>query len=125
MAFTGKYQLESQENYETFLEAIGLLNAKTDYKVETEVVQDGDNFTWTQSVPGWTWSNNFSAGQECELTTMTDSKFKAPVTLEGGTISVQFPKYLFTAEIVEDKLVMSCTIPGEQGVTFKRISKRI
>lgn len=54
----------------------GLLNAKTDHKVITEVVQDGNNFTWTQTIPNWTWSNQFSVGQECELATMTGSKFK-------------------------------------------------
>ncbi|KAF7668684.1 hypothetical protein LDENG_00294680 [Lucifuga dentata] len=125
MAFTGKYQLESQENYEEFLEAIGLLEAKSDYKVETEVVQDGNDFTWTQSIPNWTWSNKFTVGQECELTTMTGSKFKAPITMEGGTISVDFPQYHFTAEMIDDKLVMNCITPGEKSVTFKRISKRL
>ncbi|KAM9356954.1 gastrotropin-like [Symphorus nematophorus] len=125
MAFTGKYELESQEQYEEFLEAIGLLNAKTDHKVVTEVLQDGNDFTWTQSIPNWTWSNKFSVGKECELVTMAGSKFKAPVTMEGGKISVQFPLYHFTAELVQDKLVMICETPGEKGVTFKRISKRI
>ncbi|TKS72454.1 Gastrotropin [Collichthys lucidus] len=125
MAFSGKYELESQDKYEEFLEAIGLLNAKTDHKVVTEVVQDGNKFTWTQSIPNWTWSNTFSVGEECELTTMMGSKFKAPVTMEGGKISVQFPQYHFTAELIEDKLVMHCTIPGEKGVTFKRVSRRI
>ncbi|XP_039976262.1 gastrotropin-like [Xiphias gladius] len=125
MAFTGKYELESQENYEEFLEAIGFLNAKTDHKVVTEVDQDGNNFTWTQTIPNWTWSNNFTIGQECELVTMTGSKFKAPVTMEGGKISIQFPQYHFTAEIAEDKLVMNCKTPGEKGVTFKRVSSRI
>ncbi|XP_038556047.1 gastrotropin-like [Micropterus salmoides] len=125
MAFTGKYELESQDNYEEFLQAIGLLSAKTDHKVVTEVVQEGNNFTWTQSIPNWTWSNKFSIGQECELSTMTGSTFKAPVTMEGGKISIQFPQYLFTAELIEDKLVMNCIIPGEKGVTFKRINKRI
>lgn len=125
MAFEGKYELESQDNYEEFLEAIGLLSAKTDHKVITEVVQDGDNFTWTQTIPNWSWSNKFTVGQECELTTMTGTKFKAPVTKEGSKISVQFPQYQFTAEIIDDKLVMHCIIPGEKGVSFKRISKRI
>uniref|UniRef100_UPI0037E74F6A gastrotropin-like n=1 Tax=Semicossyphus pulcher TaxID=241346 RepID=UPI0037E74F6A len=125
MAFTGKYELESQENYEEFLEIIGLLNAKTDHKVITEVLQDGNDFTWTQSIPNWTWSNKFSAGQECELETMKGSKFRALVTLEGDKILVPFPQYNFTAEITEGKLVMSCTTPGEKGVTFKRVSKRI
>ncbi|KAM3866775.1 gastrotropin-like [Diretmus argenteus] len=125
MAFAGKYELESQENYEEFLEAIGLLHAKTDYKVVTEVVQDGMDFTWTQTIPNWTWSNKFTVGQECELQTMTGSKFKGPVTMEGGKISIPFPQYHFTAEISEDKLIMYCITPGERGVVFKRVNKRI
>ncbi|XP_037637189.1 gastrotropin-like [Sebastes umbrosus] len=125
MAFAGKYELESQDNYVEFLEVIGLLSAKTDHKVVTEVVQDGNDFTWTQTIPNWTWSNKFTVGQECELATMKGAKFNAPVTMEGDKISVQFPQYLFTAEIIEDKLVMMCITPGEKGVSFKRISKRI
>ncbi|XP_019725680.1 gastrotropin-like [Hippocampus comes] len=124
MSFTGNYELESQENYEEFLKAIGLLSAKTDSKVQTEVLQDGNDFTWTQTTPNWTWSNKFTTGQECELLTMTGSKFKAPVSMEGGKISVLFPQYLFTAEMVNDKLVMKCITPGEKGVTFTRVSKR-
>lgn len=54
----------------------GLLSAKTDEKVVTEVIQDGNNFTWTQSIPNWSWSNTFTVGQECELVTMTGAKFK-------------------------------------------------
>ncbi|XP_057706356.1 gastrotropin-like [Corythoichthys intestinalis] len=125
MSFAGKYELESQENYEDFLKAIGLLSAKTDSKVQTEVLQDGDDFTWTQKVSDLTWFNKFTAGQECELVTMNGSKFRAPVSMEGGKISVQFPQYLFTAEMVNDKLVMKCITPGEKGVTFTRVSKRI
>ncbi|XP_077387355.1 gastrotropin-like [Festucalex cinctus] len=125
MSFTGKYELESQENYEEFLEAIGLLSAKTDSKVQTEVVQEGNNFTWTQTIPNWTWSNKFTAGQESELKTMTGSKFKALVKMEGGKLSVQFPQYLFTAEVVNDKLVVNCITPGEKGVTLTRVSKRM
>nr|XP_061786574.1 gastrotropin-like [Nerophis lumbriciformis] len=125
MSFTGKYELESQENYEPFLEIIGILNSKTDFKVQTEVHQDGSDFTWTQSIPGWTWSNKFTVGQECELVTMKGSKFKAPVFMEDGKISVQFPQYHFTAEMVNDKLVGKCTTPGDKGVTFTRVSKRI
>ncbi|XP_051916758.1 gastrotropin-like [Hippocampus zosterae] len=124
MSFTGNYELESQENYEEFLKEIGLLSAKTDSKVQTEVLQDGNDFTWTQTTPKWTWSNKFTTGQECELFTMTGSTFKAPVSMDGGKISVLFPQYLFTAEMVNDKLVMKCITPGEKGVTFTRVSKR-
>jgi len=125
MAFTGKYELESQENYDEFLQIIGLTKAKTDHKVITEVVQKGNDFTWTQSIPNWTWSNDFTAGQECELKTMLGPTFKAMVHLDEGQISIQFPQYHFSAEMKEDKLIMNCVTPGENSVTFKRISKRI
>uniref|UniRef100_A0A8C7ZRR2 Fatty acid binding protein 6 n=1 Tax=Oryzias sinensis TaxID=183150 RepID=A0A8C7ZRR2_9TELE len=125
MKFDGKYELESQSNYEEFLEAIDLVNAKTEHKVVTEVVQDGNDFTWTQRIPNWSWTNKFTVGQECELLTMKNIKFKALVTLENGKLSIPFPQYLFTAEIIDDKLVMTCVTPGEKGVTFRRVNKRI
>ncbi|KAM4733271.1 gastrotropin-like [Anableps anableps] len=125
MAFAGTYQLESQENYEEFLEATGLKKAKTDHKVVTEVVQDGDNFTWTQSIPDWSWSINFTVGQECEMESMKGIKFKGTVTINDGKMALQFPEYFFTAEIVDSKLVMICETPGEKGVTLKRVSVRI
>lgn len=59
-----------------FPSVTGLLSAKTDHKVITEVVQNGNEFTWTQTIPNWTWSNRFSVGQECELVTMKGIKFK-------------------------------------------------
>lgn len=59
-----------------FSSVTGLLSAKTDHKVITEVVQNGNDFTWTQTIPNWTWSNTFSVGQECELVTMKGIKFK-------------------------------------------------
>ncbi|KAK6298724.1 gastrotropin-like [Coregonus clupeaformis] len=125
MAFSGKYKLESQENYDEFLEAIGFANAKTDFKVITEVLQEGDDFTWSQMIPNWTWTNKFTIGKECELETMRRSKFTTTVTMEGGKIAIPFPQYHFTAEISGEKLIMLCTTPGEKGVTMKRISKRI
>ncbi|XP_012710091.2 gastrotropin [Fundulus heteroclitus] len=125
MAFAGKYQLESQENYDEFLEATGLQTAKTDHKVVTEVVQDGDNFTWTQSIPGWSWSIKFTLDQECELESMKGVKFRGTVTMKDGKIALQFPEYFFTAEMADDKLIMICVTPGEKGVAFKRVSGRI
>lgn len=73
--------------YLDFFFAKGLLSAKTDSKVQTEVLQDGNDFTWTQTTPNLTWSNKFTTGQECELLTMTGSKFKVsrdPLRQVGG-----------------------------------------
>uniref|UniRef100_A0A4W5JPG1 Fatty acid binding protein 6 n=1 Tax=Hucho hucho TaxID=62062 RepID=A0A4W5JPG1_9TELE len=106
MAFSGKYELESQENYDEFLEAIGFANAKTDIKVITEVLQEGNDFTWSQVIPNWTWTNKFTIGKECELETMRRSKFTTTVTMEGGKIAIPFPQYHFIAEISGEKLIM-------------------
>ncbi|XP_029510397.1 gastrotropin-like [Oncorhynchus nerka] len=125
MAFSGTYELESQENYDEFLEAIGFANAKTDFKVITEVLQEGDDFTWSQIIPNWTLTNKFTIGKECELESMLRTKFVTTVTMEGGKIIIPFPQYHFTAEISGDKLIMLCTTAGEKGVTLKRINKRI
>ncbi|KAK7922849.1 hypothetical protein WMY93_009751 [Mugilogobius chulae] len=108
MAFAGKYELESQEMYEEFLEAIGLLKAKTDHKVSQRCSRmETPLHGLKQSQTG------------------VGVKFKAPVTLENGKLSIQFPQYHFTAEIVDNKLVMTCVTAGEKGVTFKRVNKRI
>ncbi|KAJ0003070.1 hypothetical protein NQD34_008219 [Periophthalmus magnuspinnatus] len=125
MTFTGIYELETQENYVEFLEAIDLLKAKTDGKVITEIQQDGNNFTWTQKSTNHTWPNTFTVGQECELATMTGVKFKAPVIMENGQLKIQFPMYHLTAEMVDDKLVLICATPGEKGVTLKRVFRRL
>ncbi|KAL0973996.1 hypothetical protein UPYG_G00214070 [Umbra pygmaea] len=125
MAFAGKYELEKQENYDEFLEAIGFAKAKTNNKVITEVVQDGDNFIWSQMIPNWTWTNTFTIGKECELEDMRGNKFMSTATMDGGKISVPFPDYHFTAEISGGKLILHCTTPGEKSVTMTRISKRI
>uniref|UniRef100_A0A3B3V9I9 Uncharacterized protein n=2 Tax=Poecilia TaxID=8080 RepID=A0A3B3V9I9_9TELE len=45
--------------------------------------------------------------------------------INDGKLSLQFPESFFTAEIVNDKLEMTCVTPGENGVTYKRVSRRI
>lgn len=48
-----------------------------DYKLITEVTQDGDNFTWTQIYPtNAKVSNSFTIGKECDMETIGGKKFK-------------------------------------------------
>uniref|UniRef100_A0A8C7FN71 Uncharacterized protein n=1 Tax=Oncorhynchus kisutch TaxID=8019 RepID=A0A8C7FN71_ONCKI len=84
MAFSGKYKLEGQENYYEFLE--------TDIKVITEVLREGDDFTWSQVIPNWTWTSKFTIGS---------LKYS-----RSGKIAIPFPQYRFTAEISGEKLIM-------------------
>ena len=103
MAFTGKYVLESQENYTEFLKALGkrrvhaniikyvrssgllcvdkcfifstgIEDPKGD-KIITDIYQN-DNFRLTKFLMNKTWSNTFDIGKESELETLNGETFK-------------------------------------------------
>uniref|UniRef100_A0A672YFN2 Fatty acid binding protein 6, ileal (gastrotropin) n=1 Tax=Sphaeramia orbicularis TaxID=375764 RepID=A0A672YFN2_9TELE len=79
-----------------------------DYKLITEVTQDGNDFSWTQIYYTTTRvTNKFTIGKECDM----ETKFitKATVQMEGGKLSTSFPNYQHVTEIVGDKLVESVT----------------
>ncbi|NWS92925.1 FABP6 protein, partial [Toxostoma redivivum] len=127
MAFSGKYEFESDENYDAFVQKIGLPSDKIEMgrncKIVTEVVQNGNDFTWTQHFPGGrTTTNTFTVGSEADMETMGGRKFKATVKLEGGKLVAEFPNYCHTAEISGGKLV---EISTSSGVVYKRTSKKI
>ncbi|XP_054697553.1 gastrotropin isoform X2 [Grus americana] len=112
MAFTGKYEFEGDENYDDFVTKIGLPSDKIEMgrncKIITEVVQNGNDFTWTQHFPGGrTTTNTFTIGKEADMETMGGRKFKATVKMEDGKIVADFPNYHHTAEISGGKLVES------------------
>ncbi|KAM9311472.1 gastrotropin-like [Gastrophryne carolinensis] len=126
MAFTGKYEVESQENYDAFMKLIGIPDEQIEkgrsFKYTVEVVQTGNDFVWSQIYPGFTLTNRFTAGQEADLETMGGKKFKATVRLEDGKLVVDFPKYSHTTELVDGKLIET-SIAG--GLTFRRVSKKL
>ncbi|XP_034512673.1 gastrotropin isoform X3 [Ailuropoda melanoleuca] len=127
MAFNGKYEFESDKNYDEFMKRLGLpsdaVEKGRNFKTVTEVQQDGQNFTWSQHYPGGhSVTNKFTIGKECDMESMGGKKFKATVLMEGGKIVVEFPNYRQTSEIVGDKLVEISTIGG---VTYERVSKRL
>lgn len=172
MAFTGKWETETQEGYDEFCKLLGEKNTQSlpyilvsssipcvyvcvppahwpswflagipddiiekgrDYKLITEVTQDGDTFSWTQIYPtNAKVTNTFTIGKECDMETIGGKKFKvgiknftdvlknvederpqqiktlcfqATVHLEGGKLSVTFPNYHHTSEISGGKLV--------------------
>uniref|UniRef100_A0A1A7Y0T6 Fatty acid binding protein 6, ileal n=1 Tax=Iconisemion striatum TaxID=60296 RepID=A0A1A7Y0T6_9TELE len=125
MSFSGNYELESQENYVEFLEAIDFLKAKSAEKMEIRIVQDGENFDWLQFTKSWKWTSEFTLGKECEMKSMKGCTFTAHPKMEDGKILVEFPEYSFSAELVDDKLLLTSVTPGEKGVTFKRFFKRV
>ncbi|KAM8974666.1 gastrotropin-like [Pelodytes ibericus] len=126
MSFTGKYEVESQENYDAFMKVVGIPDEKIEkgrsFKYTTEVTQNGNDFVWSQVYPGYTLTNKFTIGKESEMETMGGKKFKTTVKLEGGKMVVDFPNYHQTTEIVGGNLV---EITEAGGVTFKRVSKKV
>uniref|UniRef100_A0A4W5KPD3 Fatty acid binding protein 1 n=1 Tax=Hucho hucho TaxID=62062 RepID=A0A4W5KPD3_9TELE len=90
MSFTGKYQLESQENFEPFMKAIGLpddlIQKGKDIKSVSEIEQNGDHFKVTVTTGTKVLVNSFTVGQEAELETMTGEKIKSMVNLVGNKL---------------------------------------
>ncbi|KAI4881569.1 hypothetical protein NFI96_013268 [Prochilodus magdalenae] len=81
MSFSGKYQLESQEGFESFMKAIGLpdelIEKGKDIKSTSEIEQNGDHFKVTVTTGSNVLVNSFTCGQESELETLTGEKIKA------------------------------------------------
>lgn len=126
MAFNGKFEFESDKNYDEFMKRLGLpsdaIEKGRNFKIITEIQQDGQNFIWSQHYPGGqSMTNKFTIGKECDMT-MAGKKFKATMRMEGGKVVADYPNYHQTSEIVGDKLVEISTI---EDVTYERVSKRL
>ncbi|KAM3603967.1 uncharacterized protein V6R79_004687 [Siganus canaliculatus] len=127
MAFAGKWETETQDGYEAFCKVLGIpadvIEKGRDYKMITEVTQDGNTFTWTQVFPtNARVTNKFTIGQEADMETIGGKKFKATVTLDGGKLHTSFPNYTHTTEIVGGKLVETSQAGS---AVLKRTSKKL
>ncbi|XP_037662897.1 fatty acid-binding protein, liver [Choloepus didactylus] len=127
MNFSGRFQLQSQENFEAFMKAVGLpddlIQKGKDIKGVTEIVQDGKHFKLTISTGSKVIQNEFNLGEECELETMTGDKVKAVVRLEGDNkLVTNFKGITSVSELNGDTMVSTMTL-GD--IVLKRVSKRI
>nr|XP_020836416.1 fatty acid-binding protein, liver-like [Phascolarctos cinereus] len=81
MNFSGKYQLQSQENFEAFLKAAGLpddiIQKRKDTRGMSEIVQNGNHFKFIVNNDNQIQVNEFTLGEECELTAPTGEKVKS------------------------------------------------
>nr|XP_058935640.1 fatty acid-binding protein, liver [Kogia breviceps] len=87
MNFSGKYQVQSHENFEAFMKAVGmpddLIQKRKDIKGVSEIVQNGNHFKFTINTGSKVIQNEFTLGEECEMEFLTGEKVKAVVQLEG------------------------------------------
>ncbi|NWI58476.1 FABPL protein, partial [Calyptomena viridis] len=127
MSFTGKYELQSQENFEPFMKALGLpdeqIQKGKDLKSITEIVQDGKKFKITTTTGSKVMKNEFTVGEESEFELMTGEKAKAIVQMEGNNKLVANVKGMKSITELSGDTITLTMVLGD--VSYKRISKRI
>ncbi|KAM8931740.1 fatty acid-binding protein, liver [Lycaon pictus] len=127
MNFSGKYQLQSQENFEAFMKAVGLpdelIQKGKDLKGVSEIVQNGKHFKLIITTGSKVIQNEFTLGEECELETMTGEKVKAVVQMEGDNKLVTTFKGIKSVTELNGDVITNTMTLGD--IVFKRISKRI
>ncbi|NXG12623.1 FABPL protein, partial [Sakesphorus luctuosus] len=127
MSFTGKYELQSQENFEPFMKALGLpddqIQKGKDMKSTTEIVQDGKKFTVTVTTGSKVLKNEFVVGQECEIEMLTGEKAKGLVQMEGNNKLIANVKGLKSITELNGDTITHTMMMGD--LTCKRISKRV
>ncbi|XP_029295977.1 fatty acid-binding protein, liver-type-like [Cottoperca gobio] len=127
MSFNGKYQLESQENFESFMKAIGLpdelIQKGKDIKSISEIEETGDNFKVTVTTGSKVLVNTFTIGKEAELETVTGEKVKAVVQRDGNTLTVSLKGIQSVTELVDGNTLVNTMTLG--GIVYKRTNKRM
>merc|ERR1719309_239478 len=125
MAFSGKYQLDSHENFEPFMKLMGLsdeaIQKGKDIKSISEIEQNGDQFKVTITTGPKVIVNNFTLGQETELETITGEKIKSVVNMVGNKLITHIKGIESVTELSGDTLCSTMTIGS---LVYKRISKR-
>ncbi|NXN80824.1 FABPL protein, partial [Bombycilla garrulus] len=127
MSFTGKYQLQHQENFEPFMKALGLpddeIQKGKDLKSISEIVQDGKKFKITVTTGSKVVKNEFTIGEESEIEMLNGEKTKVVVHMEGNNKLVTSVKGMKSVtELNGDTITYTMTM-GD--LTLKRVSKRI
>ncbi|XP_068559571.1 fatty acid-binding protein, liver-type [Cebidichthys violaceus] len=127
MSFSGKYQLESQENFEPFMKAIGLpddlIQKGKDIKSVSEIEETGDDFKVTVTTGSKVLINTFKIGQEAELDTLTGDKVKAVVHRDGNKLKVSLKGIESVTELVDGNTIVNTMTLG--SIVYKRTSKRM
>ncbi|XP_038163976.1 fatty acid-binding protein, liver-type-like isoform X2 [Cyprinodon tularosa] len=127
MSFTGKYQLESQENFEPFMKALGLpdelIQKGKGLKSITEIEENGDNFKVTVTTGSTALANSFTIGKETELQNIAGEKMKGVVKREGGKLKVTLKGIETVTEMMDANTLVNTMTLGE--IVYKGISKRM
>ncbi|XP_044142206.1 fatty acid-binding protein 1, liver-like [Bufo gargarizans] len=126
MSFAGTYELQSQENFEPFMKAIGvpddLIQKAKDIKSVTKIEQNGNHLAVTVTTGPKVLHNEFDIGVESELETLTEEKILTTVNLVDGKLVVKLKAVTSVTEISGDILTNTMTL---KDLVYKRVSKKI
>ncbi|XP_043551100.1 fatty acid-binding protein 1, liver-like [Chiloscyllium plagiosum] len=127
MDFSGRYELQSQENVELFMDVLGvpddMIEKIKDLRRVTKIVQNGEDFIVAIQTGDEVLVNNFTLGQETHVQTPAGDKIKAVMNLEGGNkLVVKAKDFTSVAEFNGDQLTNTITF-GD--VVYKQISKKV
>uniref|UniRef100_A0A8B9FKA2 Fatty acid-binding protein, liver n=1 Tax=Amazona collaria TaxID=241587 RepID=A0A8B9FKA2_9PSIT len=127
MSFTGKYELQYQENFEPFMKAVGLpdeqIQKGKDLKSISEIVQDGKKFNITVTTGTKVIRQEFTIGEECEVETLSGEKIKTVVQMEGNNRLIANLKGVSSVTELNGDTITLTLKAGD--ITLKRVSKRI
>ncbi|XP_037339533.1 fatty acid-binding protein, liver-type-like [Pungitius pungitius] len=127
MSFSGKYQLETQENFEAFMKAVGLpdelIQKGKDIKSISEIEESGDNFKVTVTTGTKVLVNVFTIGQESDMETITGEKVKAVVKRDGNKLRVCLKGMESVTELLDENTLVNTITLG--SIVYKRTSKRM
>ncbi|XP_018423940.1 PREDICTED: fatty acid-binding protein 1, liver-like [Nanorana parkeri] len=124
MAFSGTYELQSHENFESFMKAIGIpddaIQKCKDLKTITEIVQNGNHFVITMTTGPSVLRNEFTVGEEAELESVT-GKMKSVVNFVDGKLVVQLQDIQSVTELSGELLICTLTCKGN---VYKTVNKK-
>ncbi|XP_060268099.1 fatty acid-binding protein, liver isoform X1 [Ovis aries] len=119
MNFSGKYQVQTQENYEAFMKAVGMpddiIQKGKDVKGVSEIVQNGKHFKFIITAGSKVIQNEFTLGEECEMEFMTGEKIKAVVQQEGDNKLVTTFKGIKSVTEFSGDTVTSVSLHSQLG----------
>ncbi|XP_005243188.1 fatty acid-binding protein, intestinal [Falco biarmicus] len=131
MAFNGSWKIDKNENYEKFMEAMGVnmmkrkLGAHDNLKITIQ--QDGNKFSVKESSNFRTIVIEFTLGVNFDYSLADGTELNGAWNMEGNKLVGKFTRKdngkILTAhrEVVGDELVQTYTY---EGVEAKRIFKR-
>ncbi|XP_074847780.1 fatty acid-binding protein, liver [Carettochelys insculpta] len=127
MSFNGKFELQSQENFEPFMRALGLpeelIEKGKDVKSITEFVQNGNKFKVTVTTGSKVLTNEFTLGEDTEMETPAGKKVKAVVQMEGDNKLIAKMNEITSITEINGDIITNTMTLGD--MKYKRISKRI